>query len=409
MPIIVGCECGARYKVPDKALGRVIRCKKCEHRLLVKKQESTTATEQKRAAVLPEEPSARDGDRTKMMEELEKSQRESSSAASNPGMLRVSYWRHFLAYPKWALIWHFGFLGSVALTVLHPAFVLLIAFFGFAIVKYWQRVKTQFIAGCVNPALILSVNPPLIAVGTDLRQSANSYLVVKVLAAPIHRMVDGPPSEKQRIATASFYGGAEEELDRWTDFYPKIAASVTSDSREVKRMLRSIEKEDWDELAEGILQMPQPPEPGLYRTYPLSTRERSFEWTEEDIAELIEEDLGDLKYCQLVSELNMLPHETFGYIPKTARNDVIAVIESAEVSADLSQGLALTSVGVFYNFEATGKGAFKWQNLIGAFCANGELELAFMDESRIAIPQTHFLSAMRVALEMLCNEIGRGG
>ena len=84
------------------------------------------------------------------------------------------------------------------------------------------------------------------------------------------------------------------------------------------------------------------------------------------------------------------------------------MIESAETSADLTQGLSLTPIGVFYNLEPLGKGVFKWQDLVGAFFANGELELAFVDESRIAFPKSHCLSAMRVAVEMLFNEIGRG-
>ncbi len=84
------------------------------------------------------------------------------------------------------------------------------------------------------------------------------------------------------------------------------------------------------------------------------------------------------------------------------------MIELPEASADLTQGLSLTPIGVFYNLEPVGKGAFKWQDLVGAFFANGELELAFVDESRFAFLKSHFLSAMRLALEMLFNEIGRG-
>lgn len=408
MPILTKCKCGARYKVPEEAVGRVIRCRKCDHRILVKKPDSVSAAEEKRQAVLPDEPAERPVDHSRMVAELEKSQRESNSAASNPGMLRVNYWRHFLAYPQWALIWHTGLLISIALTIVHPVFVLLIAFFGFATFKYWQRVRDQFIAGCVNPGQVLSVRPPLVAISTDLTQGGHSYSVVKVLHAPIQRMAGGTPVVGQQLAAVSFYEGAEPELDRWTDFQPKLAACVTADEREVKRVMKSIDKDDWDELAEAILQLPEPPEPGLYRTYPRAAWRRTFEWDEDDIAEMIESYLRELKYCRLMSAGIMLPHETFSYIPRVARKDVVAVIESAETSADLTQGIALTPVGVFYSLEPLGKGAFEWQDLVGAFFANGQLELTFVDESRIAFPKSHFLSGMRVALEMLCNEIGRG-
>ncbi|MEZ6122009.1 MAG: hypothetical protein R3C49_02395 [Planctomycetaceae bacterium] len=60
----------------------------------------------------------------------------------------------------------------------------------------------------------------------------------------------------------------------------------------------------------------------------------------------------------------MVRHETFCCIPKEARRDILAVIESAEVAADVGRGISLTTTEMSYHFHQTGKGSFPPETLI---------------------------------------------
>ena len=430
MPIVVKCDCGAKYRVKNELAGRTMRCQTCDERILIEDdsgdddvmdaivvspEASTRQTPTPKTLPRPRqqnrqvEPTDDERD-AELLKELEASRRSSNSAASNPGMMRVSYWRHFVAYPKWAFIWTVMLLASIGLVVCVSWFSIpLVLFSLWTSWMYWTRVKTQFIAGCVNPAMILSVNPRLVAVHTNLTQGGgNEYGVIKIINAPIHRMVSGPPQEQQRIATVSFYEGAVEEIDHWTDFSPKLAACVTSKPNDAQRLLDSIDEADWLELNRALKQVPRPYAPGLYRTYAPNTLNRMFHLEPDEIVELIDDHLSGMQNCLLMSAGEMVPHEVNTYVPKNARRDVVAVIESAEVSADISKGLSLTHIGAFYNMRPIGKGVFKWENVVGAFVTDRGLEITLTDEKRLLFRKSHFLTAMKYALETLINEIGRG-
>lgn len=435
MPILVKCDCGAKYRVKDELAGRAIRCKKCEARISIESPNDNddimdaievsppaAVTRDRRperdaesqpAYESSEDDNGRDDvdddDDELMRQELQRAQSGSSSAASNPGMMKVSYWRHFLAYPKWAVIWHLLLVCSIGLVFVSWFCFPLVLLFLWATRMYWNRVKTQFIAGCVNPAMILSVSPPLIAVHTNLTQDgSDEWNVVKVMAAPIHRMISGVPVQGDRLATVSFYESMSDKADHWTDFQPKPAACVASNPDDPQRILHGIEKDDWREFKDDLRQVPKPYTPGLYRTYAEETLNRQFTLDADDIITLIESEMSGINYCLLMSEQETIPHEINVYVPAKARGDVIAVIESTAATADMSQGLSLTHIGAFYNFNDVGKGVFRWENVVGGFATRGGLEITMTDGKRLQFSDTHFRSGMKYALETVIATIGRG-
>lgn len=406
MAINVRCECGATYRVKDELHGKLMRCKSCDSKVRIVEASRPAAVA--REEVLPEPTMQSPAENRRLERELQKSREASNTSASNPGMLRVSYLQYAKAYPKWPTIWVGGLALSCVACVVSLWFLIGVAFFGFVTWFYLHQLKTQFVAGCVNPGIILSVEPPLVAVYTDLSKGGNEFPVVKIEWHPIHKMSTGAAAKGQKVTTVAFYESMEDELEHWTNFTPRLSACATTDRRIIQKQLKSIDNEDWDHLNNALKQVPRPLAAGLYRYYPDEALDRDFELHADQIGELTENLLDDVRNCVLMSNGDRIPAEACSYIPRDARADIQVVVTSAQVSADETEGIALSDFGGYYNFSEIGKGAFNWEDVAGAFLARGVLEIAFTDGERIEIPESHFLSQTRVRLEILIDTIGRG-
>lgn len=408
MPINVRCTCGATYRVKDELEGKLMRCKSCDAKVRITKDGSAKPAQQARSEVLPEPSLQTPEEERRIQRELRRSQESTHTAASNPGMFRVSLLHYSRAYPKWPLVWFGGLVLSLLLCIVSLWFTISAAFFAFATWFYFNSVKSQFVAGCVNPGIIVSLQPPLVAVYTDLTKGGSEFPVVKIQQHPIHRMCTGPAEKGQKVTTVAFYESMEEELEHWTDFRPRLTACATGDRRIVQKQLQSIETEDWAHLKAAISQVPKPLTPGLYRYYPDEALDRDFDLESDDIAGLIENLMEDVKNSLMISAGQRMPTEAKTYIPGDARNDILVVVTSAQISADEDQGIALSEFGAYYHLTEIGKGQFTWDELAGAFLARGVLELTFTDGERLEIPDSHFLSQTQVRLEILMDTISRG-
>jgi len=263
--INVRCTCGATYRVKDELEGKLMRCKSCDAKVRIVEARPVSRSEEARAEILPEPSLQTPAEKKKLQRELRRSQESTNTAASNPGMFRVSLLHYSRAYPKWPVIWTGGLVVSLMLCIASLWFIILAAFFAFATWFYFNAVKSQFVAGCVNPGIIVSVKPPLVAVYTDLTKGGSQFPVVKIQQHPIHRMCTGAPEKGQKVTTVAFYEAMEEELEHWTDFRPRLTACATGDRRIVQKQMKTIEAEDWAHLKSAISQVPKPLSPGLYR------------------------------------------------------------------------------------------------------------------------------------------------
>lgn len=408
MPIDVQCQCGKHYRVKDELAGRRVRCKACSGQFVVP---SSVIAEPVIAEPAPEARAVNLADQFKMEAELKRSREQSQSAASNPGMFRVSYLRHFLAFPKWALIWHSLLLISLVLTIaVHWGFGVLVLLFAYAVYLYWHRVKYQFISGCVNPGVVVSTSPPLVAVLTDLSKGWQDCPVVKVLPQPLSRMAGGMPAMGTRVATVAFYHQLNEGLAHWDDFSPVVAGCVTANEGDIARVLASIEASDWQELDDGLRQIPKPVCPGLYRVYTVEALNRPLGTPANEIPFIVEQHLAGQSNC-FFSSNGIRPEvlrQVRTYVSAEQIRQVTAVVETAKVSSDAKEGFAFVPSGVLYHFEKLGQGEIPWEQLAGALGTDQGLELTFRAGSRLLIPKTHFLSGTRVALENMFNAIVRG-
>lgn len=406
MAINVRCECGATYRVKDEFQGKLMRCKSCDVKVRI--EEAARRQRPAREEVLPEPTMESPEEKRQLQRELRRSREATNTSASNPGMLRVNYLQYAKAYPRWPMIWVGGLILSLACCVVSLWFAIAAAFFAFSTWFYFSRLKSQFVAGCVNPGIVVSMDPPLVAIYTDLTKGGNEFPVVKIESHPVHKMSTGPAAKGQQLTTVAFYESMEDELEHWTDFTPRLTACATTDRRVIQKQLKSIDDEDWEHLKAALKQVERPLTTGLYRYYPDHALDRQFELHEDQITELIENLLDDVSNCVFMSNGDRIPAEASSYIPREARSEIQVVVTSAKVSADESEGIVLSDSGAYYNFSELGKGAFGWEDVAGAFLARDVLEITFTDGERIEIPKSHFLSQTRVRLEILLDTIGRG-
>lgn len=314
------------------------------------------------------------------------SHRLGDTMASNPGNIKVSKLRYIRVYPKWFLIWHGLLIISALLSWYSLWFIPLLLLIALCTWMYWNRIKSQFMHGCTNPALIISLDPPLIATSTNLTKGGADYPTIKVAEQPIHKMSTGKPTTGQRIATIALYEDRYEQSDHWSSFDPKPVACVSSNQAAIQRVFDSIDKEDWDELQQGINQIPKPIKPGHYRIYKqedLGTATMS----PAEIRKFVTEHMGSLDYVYTAGEFTPIEaekmQEATEYLPPGKLTDVWCLIESAGMSGGCKFGMAFGSQGIFFNFKDAGKGHILYSQLAAAFSSDSGIEILLRDGNRI--------------------------
>jgi hypothetical protein len=218
-----------------------------------------------------------------------------STSASNPGCLQVDFFYYFRFFPHQLTQLVFPYLGQISLTIfinygfvsalidtiskgktvknLPFAFLAIIVFDAFLfysllplinkIIFIIHRTKEHFLHGCVNPGIVISHEPALVAVFTDLTTGNWAYPAIKILPQPLERLKDGIPAVGTKLATIALYEGIKEH-EHWDDFHPVVINCVTRNSQDIKRVFLSIPEWEWQALEQGLKQIYKSKKPGLY-------------------------------------------------------------------------------------------------------------------------------------------------
>lgn len=189
-----------------------------------------------------------------------------STVATNPGQIDANLFCWFRHRPIWPILWAGTLIGSIVLTFLvHWLFGLLVLFFVVANLFYWTRIKEQFRSGCACPGMVVSLNPTLIAVATDLSQGIGQFPAIKIVKMSLSNVAGQLVQIGTRVPTvAGYQKSIDASLPHWSDFYPEPVDFVTDDPDEVARVLASFSNDDWRELDDWLKQVPQPYQRGLY-------------------------------------------------------------------------------------------------------------------------------------------------
>ena len=130
---------------------------------------------------------------------------------------------------------------------------------------YWIKVKEHFVYGNVTPGVIVSLDPMLIAVLTNLSKGVGDYHVIKIIEQRFSTVMEKPPFVGATFPAVALYQQSEDEsLPYWEDFDPRPIEFATADQSAIKNILSRMEKTDWKELKLGLRGVPRPFKPGLY-------------------------------------------------------------------------------------------------------------------------------------------------
>jgi hypothetical protein len=205
-----------------------------------------------------------------------------SSYAGNPGQVPLNPWRWLQYYPKWPLVWF----SSLAAVVAMACFVdsNLWAAAGLLLVAnwfYWQRVREHFRNGDACTAMIVSVRPMRIAVATDLSKGDGEYPVIKIIRKSLATACGQIPEVGSKLATVALYNDSGPAVPHWSDFDPRPIDCATANLEVMDRVMQSFAEKDWEQLYDGLRQVPQPYRCGLYHVEPMELEEELEELEEE--------------------------------------------------------------------------------------------------------------------------------
>ncbi|AFY99876.1 DUF3239 domain-containing protein [Calothrix sp. PCC 6303] len=128
-----------------------------------------------------------------------------------------------------------------------------------------HRIREHFMYGCVNPGIVVSSKPLLLAVFTDLRKREVRYPAIRILSQPLKWTTKGTIPIGTKFATVALYEESKNpESEHWENFYPIVINCVTGNKRDINRVFRSIPEWEWQALKNGLTQIKDKQESGLY-------------------------------------------------------------------------------------------------------------------------------------------------
>jgi hypothetical protein len=184
--------------------------------------------------------------------------------ASNPARLRLD-WMKWIASRTDLII-----LGALAICFglwmtffIHPIPGLcILAAVSLAFFKFISEVKGKFFKGDVCPGIVVSENPGLVGVLTNLAADGGARPAIKIVRAPVKKI---SATIGTRVAAVAQYRPPVRE-GAWSDFSPEVINFGVSDPAEIQRAFESISAEEWQALDETLARI-QNPSPGLYRMW----------------------------------------------------------------------------------------------------------------------------------------------
>jgi Protein of unknown function (DUF3239) len=184
-----------------------------------------------------------------------------TTTASHPGKVSIRPWRYALHFPFWPTVLGSLLLGCVLMMFNQPGLLPITSFVALVNVLYWVRVRVHFGVGCTNPGKVLSTQPFLLGIYTDLKADGDSYPAIKILEHPQPKGCHYEPG--QNCASVSLYSGAAKR-GHWKDFAPVMVDCATADAEVIGRTVESIPSEEWSNLEKGLGQLPKPLKAGVY-------------------------------------------------------------------------------------------------------------------------------------------------
>ncbi len=187
---------------------------------------------------------------------------DNDTKASNEGEIRFNplVWARYDTRMVVCVTW--GLVVLILLTIFSSTdyLIMLIA----AIILnffYWVGSMEHFSVDS-NGGIIVSVNPPLAAVMTNLAKYDGNYPVIKIIDYKVKREI----SIGDRIGTVATYKqGKNERLPHWDDFSPIPIEYCTNDQVSIDIEMNFYTEQQWEDTERGIQKIEKPFKVALYR------------------------------------------------------------------------------------------------------------------------------------------------
>jgi hypothetical protein len=399
MAIEFSCRCGSRFRVEEAMAGKRARCKTCGQYVIIPavssassvRQPETVASSTPSHSTLPEpppviSPALPSSSDPWIDRQIEQHERLTQSRASNPGRLRISHVKHWLSFPMWPTLWSGLLLVTLFAGLLHWAFFLAAVPFAGLLWLYWWIQRAKFISGSTNPAMVVSVSPPLVAVLTDLSvgETETKWFYVKVLQQPLDSMSGEAPRVGQRLAAVATYRQGDNP-EHWADFWPVVVNCVTWNVGDIAGVFGTITNSDWQQLDTGIGQIPRPFSPGLYKVeLELPTRQQPLPATElaRRMADYLKHAEDNRCWLSPPGIPPYLLQSAISYMAKGAAAGEPLALILANGDKLASTGLLATTTGVYFHLADGSQGGFRWSELAGAGNAAEGLEAVLANGTR---------------------------
>ncbi|MCE9525713.1 MAG: DUF3239 domain-containing protein [Planctomycetales bacterium] len=275
------------------------------------------------------------------------------------------------------------------------------------------KIRDKFIGGNLNPALVVSVNPPLMASLASLGRGSleeEEMAAVRIDEQPFAEMSGGPYQVGQQSVAVSLYeGDAESPRPHWADFDADPVAIAVPDAITIERTMSWLSLRSWDALRRGLAEIPQPYQPGIYRVgLPRERPRRQLS--------------ADEVHAQLVTYFGHCPDLDVHLAPQIHPGIVHMVAAGTGRGLDPAHLLAVVlkrtppgtvlflSTGVRYELQRPKDGApfvgqFLYQDVSCATYFSSGLEICLHTGARLVMPSFQVTDDRGWAMEKFINAI----
>jgi hypothetical protein len=126
---------------------------------------------------------------------------------------------------------------------------------------YWLTTFNKFKGGDVNPGKVISIDPPLLAIATDMRKFGGDYPILKIITTKL-------PSEDKIVGkvipTVALYNDNPHGYPFWAEFHPVPVIHGISDKKRIAHIMSSFSKDSLNTL-DNYLNMVGAKEEGIYK------------------------------------------------------------------------------------------------------------------------------------------------
>jgi len=176
--------------------------------------------------------------------------------ASNPGNANLNPFVWFLYNYKLIALMTLGLLLFIYLAAKISLWFIITSIILFGInTFYWLRKKEHFHSGDSNGGILISINPNLVAVSTDLTKGFGDFPVIKIITYKTSKKL----KLGDRIPTVALYSeSTDDNVPHWIDFTPIPLSYATNDKNVIQEGIDSYSTDEWNDLETRLKEVPRP-------------------------------------------------------------------------------------------------------------------------------------------------------